>query len=361
MAELVKSGNEVTVITTSIPNTSKYERLENGIQIYRIGRAHPKQGTSILVSLIYIISGLIHLKQIIKMKFDIIESNTYLPCYLACLVSKVTGIPHIMTIHDTYLFDWSPRLHSILIPFAIFIEKALRLLRPDRVVTVSRASKAKIIDQLDFENEDVTVIHNGVAEDIDNLKLDPIEKQIIYIGRIIAHKHVDHLILAFKEVISKMDDWRLIIVGEGPEIPKLQLLVSDNELSGKVTFTGFLESHQEVYRLLGRSSLLVNPSTVEGFGIVLLEAMAMNVPVVAYDIPAYRDFAIDGENVVLVKPNDINELALAILAILNNSELANKITEKGKETAKNFSWSSISERVIRVYKEELQAKLNKIH
>jgi phosphatidylinositol alpha-mannosyltransferase len=94
----------------------------------------------------------------------------------------------------------------------------------------------------------------------------------------------------------------------------------------------------------------------ESFGIVLLEAMASAVPVVASDIPGYRSVVSHGQDGLLCRPADAQEMARAILLLLNDGALRSEMGAKGREKALRFSWGSIAREIESFYLEAVKAK-----
>jgi glycosyltransferase involved in cell wall biosynthesis len=125
-----------------------------------------------------------------------------------------------------------------------------------------------------------------------------LKSDAIYIGRLLDNKNVDLLIRALKIVKQTKPDVSCIIVGQGPERTKLEKLASELGLYDNMTFFDAIESHEELYALIKASKMLVQPSTREGFGIVVIEAMACNVPAIttSHDMNAARDLIVEGRN-----------------------------------------------------------------
>jgi Glycosyltransferase len=130
---------------------------------------------------------------------------------------------------------------------------------------------------------------------------------IIYVGRLVKLKKVENLIIAFKEVLSKIPDAELYIVGIGPQESMLKNLVEQLKIASKVHFTGYV-SEEEKITLMKHAWVLVQPSVAEGFGLVLVEANACKTPVIAVDSGGPREVVRDGENGYLIKPNNIKML-----------------------------------------------------
>jgi glycosyltransferase involved in cell wall biosynthesis len=211
------------------------------------------------------------------------------------------------------------------------------------VITVSKVSKEKLVAS-GVSQEKIDVIPNGVdVGEYDEVKVEKSDRpRVIYVGRLIGYKHVDDLLVAF----SKLDlDAELYIVGEGPERKNLEALAEKLKVDDKITFTGFVSELRKI-ELLKSSHVLVLPSTTEGFGIALVEAMAAKTPVVAADIPALRELVGDEEVGLLFRPKDVKTLKTKLELLLRESELNKRLSQKGYEFVKRkFDWGEIAEEV----------------
>jgi glycosyltransferase involved in cell wall biosynthesis len=139
----------------------------------------------------------------------------------------------------------------------------------------------------------------------------------------------------------------LHIYGEGKERNEIIGAVQGHGLQGQVTLHGVVPKPQEALSQIG---LLVLPSAAEGFGLVLIEAMAARVPVVATDVPGIRDVVRDGENGVLVRWDNEEALAKGIDRVVNDLELRRSMVERAyQDVAERFTW----ERVMKRYREVL--------
>jgi len=162
------------------------------------------------------------------------------------------------------------------------------------------------------------------------------------------------LIRAFKEIKKEKPQARLVIVGEGYLMESLKALVSQIELSDAVIFTGFLE---DVPRVIATFDVAVLPSYFEGMGRVLLEAMAMEKPVVGTRVGGIPDLIEEGLNGYLVSPGNEKELASAVLKVLNDKDLALKMGHAGrKKMTDRFSAESMVRSIEEVYCELLKRK-----
>jgi len=108
--------------------------------------------------------------------------------------------------------------------------------------------------------------------------------------------------------------------------------------------------HDELPAYFAAADVFVSPATgQESFGVVLLEAMAAGVPVVASDIPGYREVVRDAEDGLLVRPGDAAALAAAVRGVLDEPALSGKLRDAGRKRAAEFSWESITPRLEAIY------------
>ena len=162
------------------------------------------------------------------------------------------------------------------------------------------------------------------------------------------------LLRAFKEIKEEKPQARLVIVGEGYLMESLKTLVSRMGLSEAVIFTGFLE---DVPQIIATFDVAVLPSYFEGMGRVLLEAMAMEKPVVGTRVGGIPDLIEEGLNGYLVSPGNEKELASAVVKILNDRDLALKMGRTGrKKMTDRFSAESMVRSIEEVYSELLKRK-----
>jgi alpha-1,3-rhamnosyl/mannosyltransferase len=116
-----------------------------------------------------------------------------------------------------------------------------------------------------------------------------------------------------------------------------------------VRFWGFLKRYEDVARIVSSGTVFVNPSIFEGFGLTLLEAMAAGTPVVAYDLESYREYARDGVNCLLARPYDFEEFTDNVKRIIVDETVANGISRMGIETASQFGWAKMAQRMRDIY------------
>ena len=157
------------------------------------------------------------------------------------------------------------------------------------------------------------------------------KRTVLAVGRLVDAKGFDILLRAWESVIRQTPDWRLEIVGEGPERPALEQMIARAQMAASVALPGARTDIEAAYRDAGVFCL---SSRYEGFGLVLLEAMAFGLPVVASACEAGpRALLVDGVNAITVPPEDPAALARGLLRAIGDAALRARLAEGGRRTA----------------------------
>lgn len=174
--------------------------------------------------------------------------------------------------------------------------------------------------------------------------------QIATAVRLVKWKNVAGIIEAVKILREDHPDIHLIIAGTGPEKTALEQLTKDLELESNVTFRGEI-SREETTKLFAESAATILNSNYEGLPFGVLMSFAVGTPVVATDIPGTNEVVLHEQTGLLIKPDQNNQLALAIKKILTDSTLREKIIAGGKSALSNkFSWESHTKKLIEILK-----------
>ena len=177
---------------------------------------------------------------------------------------------------------------------------------------------------------------------------------LLFVGRLERRKGLGHLLNACAIVKKNFSDFRLIVVGPGLVLRyRYEKLIEDMGLNSNIVFTGFVPS-DELPSYYRTADIFCAPATGgESFGIVLLEAMACGKPVIATDIQGYASVVADGEEGLLVPPQDEESLAQALLTLLNDERLRRQMGAKGRVKAERYSWANVARQVMDYYNELL--------
>jgi phosphatidylinositol alpha-mannosyltransferase len=240
--------------------------------------------------------------------------------------------------------------------------------RLDACIAVSDAARSHVAR---FFATEFNIIPNGIDPDLYHAgaprlpQFDDGKRNILFLSRMEPRKGLRYLLKAIPRVRDYCDDpslppVRFILAGEGPERVQYQRYVAKHGW-GEVVFTGYV-SDAEKPAYFASADIYCAPSTGnESQGIVLLEAMASGVPVVASDIPGYRTVITGPEVGVLTPPRNAEHLAWALCHLLRDDELRGRIGQQGQARAMHYSWGQIAGDIERVYREGVLSAAQKRH
>jgi glycosyltransferase involved in cell wall biosynthesis len=354
--QLVKLGIEAVVITHTHPGQPEEEAIA-GVKIKRVKGwvlNDPHRAASLLLF------RRCH-KYILDGKFDVVHGlDVYSSMALMAIrFARRHRIPCVLTCHTV--------MDSL---FLIFWQRlggwAFRLRRADRLIAVSR-SAAHFSQSLGFPEKIITVVPNGVDLSCFNGEIDASlmrkelgigdEPLVVTASRLIRRKTPALLILAFARVLKVVPDAKLVIAGSGREEDNLSRQIKSLNITNSVFMVGGL-SKEKVAQLLAAADVFALPSKVESFGLALLEASAVGVPIVCSNSGGVPEVFQDGFNALLYPPGDDNAMAKAIICLIQDEELAKKISANAVETASRFTWEMAAKQTLRVYEEVLQENVS---
>lgn len=210
---------------------------------------------------------------------------------------------------------------------------------------------------------DYTIIPNGIdCKRFSSSDIQPIEQfddgrpTILFVGRMEKRKGFRHLMRAFPRIKRAVPDARLIVVGAFADNDKAPFLryARAHRIHG-VHFVGYVPP-EEMPRYYRTATLFCAPSTgFESFGIILLEAMAAGLPIVASDIAGYREVLDNDREGMLVPPTDETALAQSVISLLKNPARRLELSDGGRRKAAQYDWSIIAQRVLAYYDQLIAA------
>jgi len=189
-------------------------------------------------------------------------------------------------------------------------------------------STAHALRAIGVERDRIRVVHNGVEEPGPRADRSP-EPLFVAVGRLVEYKRID-LLLRLWERVRPVTGGRLVIVGDGPERERLAALAGPG-----VEFAGHV-SEAEKHRLLCAAWLLLHPSAVEGWGLVVTEAATRETPTIAFDVPGLRDSVVDGETGVLAHGESSFAAAWCALALSGRRREA--MGKAARDRAARYRW-----------------------
>jgi glycosyltransferase involved in cell wall biosynthesis len=349
IAKALAEKNKVTLITSWIPGLKRHD-VASGIKIIRVGPEHKYSNQGGFLSRVFFVAYAI--REGLKHKeTDIVDGQNFTTYYPAYMVAKKLRKPCVITYHETWIGEWVKNKGLITgLPYE-FYEKMLLKLKVNRIISVSGFTKKKLAER-GIPTENISVIHNGInLDDFDFRCKKERMPSICYIGRLVETKKADVFIRAISILKKDFPKIRCSIIGRGNEKEKLEKLAESLNLKDNVSFLGFIKDTKEVRRILKSHALFCLPSVVEGFGIVLLEAMASGVPYVCSDIDVFKEITENGKGGLIFKRNNEKNLAEKIKVLLKSKKTYNKKRREGKKLVKKYQWKKLSSDVENTYEE----------
>jgi len=291
------------------------------------------------------------LKEVLNRKdIDIIHSHSlgYFTTYIGSLCKSLKGTKHIIQTHsDPGRPSFSRKLLNII---------AKEFYNFDKIIAISEAER-NYLQNIGIAKEKIVKIPIGLNLENFKIKTNKIDfEYILFVGRFdIEHKGIDILLLAFKKISEKYKDINLVLVGSDSRENRILNLIGRLALKNRV----FIKSNipkEELIRYYQHCKFLVLPSRFEPFGMVILEAFACGKPVIATKVGGIKDI-VNIENGILVNPENVDELALAMEKLLNiNDNDYELMSSKAIETAKKYDIKRINEQIIKLYYRVLESE-----
>lgn len=172
--------------------------------------------------------------------------------------------------------------------------------------------------------------------------------RILYIGRIDPEKSIDIILKAFKKVSEKIADAEFILIGDGADKSRLEKLTEHLDLKNQVRFLGRILP-PDLYELYRTGAVFATASETETQGIVLIEAAASGLPLVAVDAGAIKEICKNNQNGYLCQPEDIDGIANSLIKILNDPEKQQKMSKESLRIAKNHDLNHTLRRFEEIY------------
>ena len=212
----------------------------------------------------------------------------------------------------------------------------------------------------EYFRADYRVIPNGIDFPRFNRRYPPLEQladerpTVLFVGRLEKRKGLKFLLRAWPKVLERQPNARLVVVGRGRPLEGYRRFAARQGWSpSDVVFAGYVAA-EDLPRYYQSCDVFCAPNTgQESFGIVLLEAMAAGAPIVASDIPGYRDVVSDGEQGLLVEPKNAGAIADAVSRLLANPGLRATMRRTGQDKARAYDWPRVASQVLEYYFEVL--------
>ncbi len=349
---LIKDGHEVTVVTYKEGDLPAFED-DKGVKVYRVENymINPNNFIDWIMQLNF--NMIAKANELIKKQgeFDVIHAHDWLVAYAAKALKNSYDIPLVATIHATEA-GRNSGIHDETQRYINDTEWMLTY-EASEVIVNSNFMKGDLQRLFGLPFEKINVVpnginlttYNGVERDYEFRRQYAAdnEKIILFMGRLVYEKGIQHLISAMPKILTGYHDAKLVIAGKGGMMEELKRQADSMGIGNKVYFTGYLNAKQ-VPKMYKAADVSVFPSTYEPFGIVALEAMLAGVPTVVSDVGGLNEIVTHGEDGMKSYAGNPNSLADSILELLYNPALCNNIIKKAKIKVKNeYNWAKIAQ------------------
>ena len=352
--------NEVHVVTCWEPGTAEYEKDKNVF----VHRVHTYDITSMnfvdwVLQMNFALAETA-VKVINENKgFDIIHAHDWLVAFAARTIKYAFSIPLVSTIHATE-HGRNCGIHNDMQRYISSVEWWLTY-ESWKVIVNSEYMLNEVKGIFQLPENKLRKINNGVNLDkFKGMERDyefrrryaaDNEKIVFFVGRLVNEKGAHVLIDAIPKVIYYYHDVKFVIAGKGPQFDYLQGKANAMNIAHKTYFTGYL-SDQDLCKLYKSADVAVFPSLYEPFGIVALEGMVANIPVVVSEAGGLAEIVNHGIDGMKSYTGNPNSLADSIMEILFNPDKAEKMKEKALEKVRQiYNWDIIAKSTIKVYNE----------
>jgi len=346
--KLTELGHEVTLLTTKFPGCREKER-DGNLRIIRLGNWL----TMPIITFYYY-------TKFLKGKVDVIIEEILggqrLPFLMATYAKeKIVGIWH-QKHTEIFKRQYPPFLASLL----IFLERFLALLYRNKKIVANSKKTRSDLTRMGLRNSNIHIVYPGISDlffntqKLNDSDIKDREKSAVFLGKLRRYKMVHHLLYATKIVKKKIPDFTVIIAGKRSDVDpkyeaKLYNVINSLNLNDSVSFKWSI-SEEEKIRLLRKCMFLVLPSAIEGFGMVIIEANACGTPAIVSDrVP--DDALKHGYNGLRYPFGDIHALSVAMVKLLEDKKLWEKLSHNSLLWAQQFRWEYSAKKMDRIIRE----------
>jgi glycogen synthase len=308
---------------------------------------------------------------------DVVHCHTWYVHLAGLMVRAAYGVPLVVTVHSLEpLRPWKREQLGGGYDLSSWVERTA-LQTADAVIAVSQGTREDVLRHFEVPQERVHVIHNGIDADfyapdpatdaLDRYGVDPSVPYVLFVGRVTRQKGIVHLVRALRHLDPRIG---VVLCAGQPDTPEIAAEMEAGVAEARrhrsnLVWIPEMVSRPDVRQLYSHAALFVCPSVYEPFGIINLEAMACQTPVVASAVGGIPEVVVDGETGVLVplelSPDDpmspaapdryARDLADAVNRLMTDADLRRRMGEAGRRRAvERFSWSSIADQTVGLYR-----------
>ncbi|UCH49329.1 MAG: glycosyltransferase [Betaproteobacteria bacterium] len=301
-------------------------------------------------------------KELQSAHYDLVHIQTpFVAHYLGVKLAKRMGIACVETYHtffEEYLYHYIP-----FIPRAWLRSLARRFARAhgrdvDELIVPSSAMRDRLLEY--GVTTPMSVLPTGIPEadfsDADGsafrrkYNIESTRPMLLFVGRVAFEKNIDFLIRSLAIAVRSVSDLLLVIAGEGPALPRLRREVAKMKLDDNVLFIGYLDRARELPGCYAAADAFVFASRTETQGLVLLEAMALGVPVISLAVMGTCDI-VNARRGALVPRDNESDFASSIVKLAGDDELRLRLAREAREYAREWKSGVIAGKLVDLYEQ----------
>jgi len=284
--------------------------------------------------------------------FDVIHAHDWMTFPAAIAAAATTKKPLLVHVHSTEFDRSGEHVNQ-----QIYDIERQGMVAADKVIAVSKRTRNIIIERYGIDPEKVDVVHNGIQRKakirwtFGHNTIEKDERIVLFMGRITMQKGPEYFLRAAKKVLQVTDKVKFVMAGSGDLMNASVELAAQLGIGQKVLFTGFLrgESVQKIYQM---ADLFVMPSVSEPFGLVPLEALDNDVPVIISKQSGISEVI---KHALKVDFWDIDEMANKVVAVLKYPALRTTLRNYGNFEVRKLRWKDAAIKCLRAYHSTLMA------
>ncbi len=361
---LVEHGHDVAVVTQA-HGDAPGEEYDRGVRVLRVRPDPPardQKPADLVPWILALNTALIRAAHSLTRQWqpDVVHAHDWVDAHAGINIARAIDRPLVATVHATEAGLWDGWLSTPLSRARHDIEAWL-VAEATRTIVCSEAMRIEASAAFDVPPEELRVILNAVDEPTwrttpqewstarERFGVPAKTPLLVFGGRLEWEKGADICIEALAQVRQRHHDARLVLAGAGSQETNLRRLAQRLQIDHVVQFAGRLDQ-PDLAALFGTADVALVPSSYEPFGIVALEAGASGTPVVAGDSGGLREVVEHDVTGLLVPPRDPTELTTAVLRLLEEPALAERLVRAAQNrTATRFAWSGVAQETQKVY------------